>query len=220
LSITRCIPCARILFHAAGFGYSAWQTAFRRLLFVYQEVLVIIWILAVVLLGMGGMLREKALGTSSFTLTLPVSRARLVAIRAAVGAFQSIALCVMPWLTVFLISASAQMPVSGSQVASYMLLLAGGGMVYFATALLISCFVFGEYTAPALAFGVILLAIIGFGERFREYDIWRLVTADFSIDKNTFVLSPHLPWLGISASLAVAALFFVVSLVLTKARDF
>src|SRR6266540_3694656 len=39
-------------------------------------LLCMMWILAVTLLTMGGLVREKAAGTASFTLSLPVSRGR------------------------------------------------------------------------------------------------------------------------------------------------
>src|SRR6266496_1216778 len=44
------------------------------------------WVAAVTLLMMGGLLREKAVGASSFTLSLPVSRRQLMAVRICVGA--------------------------------------------------------------------------------------------------------------------------------------
>src|ERR1044071_7111954 len=44
-------------------------------------LLCLMWILAVALLMMRGLLREKAVGASAFTLALPVSRRRLMAAR-------------------------------------------------------------------------------------------------------------------------------------------
>src|SRR5579863_421549 len=45
--------------------------------------LAIFWIFSSVLLGLGGLLREKAVGSSPFTLSLPVSRTRMVVVRVA-----------------------------------------------------------------------------------------------------------------------------------------
>jgi ABC-2 type transport system permease protein len=193
---------------------------FHRLLFINQQYVVIMWILAVVLLGMGGMVREKALGTSSLTLTLPVSRARLMRVRVAMGVFQAIALGVVPWLAVLIISSRARMPISVAQVGFYMLLLVGGGLVYFAMAVLVSSLVSGEYTAPALAFGAILLGAMLFDNWLRRFNVWRLVTGDFSIDRNTFLLSKHLPWPGILASLCAAALMLLASVIAVQRKEF
>jgi ABC-2 type transport system permease protein len=199
---------------------SEWRSEFHRLLFINQQYVVVMWILAVVLLAMGGLVREKALGTSSLTLTLPVSRARLMRVRVAMGVFQAIALGVVPWVSVFVISSRARMPISITQVGSYVLLLIGGGLVYFAMAILISSLITGEYTAPALAFGVVLLAAMLFDNWLRRFNVWRLVTGDFSIDRNTFLLSKHLPWPGILASLSAAALMLLASVMAVQRREF
>jgi ABC-2 type transport system permease protein len=196
------------------------ESDFNRLLFVNQQFLVIMWVLSVVLLGMGGIVREKALGTSSLTLAFPVSRMRLIAVRIGIGVFQSTVLVVVPWFMVFVISSLAGEPILMSQVLSYVLLLAGGGLIYFALAILISSLVTGEYTAPALAFGIVLLAAIIFDSWFRQFNIWRLVTGDLSINRDNYLLSAHLPWAGIVASLSVAAFMLLASTVMVRRRDF
>src|SRR5215471_9203638 len=96
------------------------------------------WVMAVVLLGMGGIVREKALGTSSLTLSLPVSRTRLMRVRVGMGVLQAVVLAVLPWATVFAVSWMARMPILIAQVGLYVLLLVGGGLIYFALAVLVS----------------------------------------------------------------------------------
>jgi ABC-2 type transport system permease protein len=199
---------------------SEWRSAFHRLLFINQQYVVIMWILAVVLLGMGGLVREKALGTSSLTLTLPVSRPRLMCVRGAMGIFQAFALGVVPWLAVLIISSRAKMPISVVQVGFYILLLVGGGLIYFAMAVLVSSLVSGEYTAPALTFGVVLLGAMLFDNWLRRFNVWRLVTGDFSIDRDTFLLSKHVPWLGILGSLCGAALMLLASVIAVQKKEF
>ncbi len=200
-------------------GHSGWRE-FHFLLFVNQQYVVIMWILAVVLLGMGGLVREKALGTSSLTLTLPVSRARLMRVQVAMGIFQAIALGVVPWLAVLIISFRAGMPISVAQVGFYILLLVGGGLIYFAMAVLVSSLVSGEYTAPALTFGAILLGAMLFDNWLRRFNVWRLVTGDFSIDRGTFLLSKHIPWPGILGSLCAAVLMLLASLITIQRKEF
>lgn len=217
---TLTIFCGVFVYHAQGLLRPQWKSDFNRLLFVNQQFLVIMWILACVLLGMGGIVREKAVGTSSLTLSLPVRRATLLGVRVGVGLVEAIALGVVPWLTVFVISARAKMPISISQVASYMLLLIGGGLVYFAMAVLVSSLVSGEYTAPALAFGVVLLTAMLFDNWLRRFNVWRLVTGDFSIDRSTFLLARQLPWTGILASLSVAGLMVLASMLVVQKREF
>jgi ABC-2 type transport system permease protein len=214
ISCLKTFPCPEEVRH---FG---WRSEFHFLLFVNQQYVVIMWILAVVLLGMGGLVREKALGTSSLTLTLPVSRARLMRIRVAMGIFQAIALGVVPWLAVLIISFRAGMPISVAQVGFYILLLVGGGLIYFAMAVLVSSLVSGEYTAPALTFGAVLLGAMLFDNWLRRFNVWRLVTGDFSIDRNTFLLSKHVPWPGILGSLCVAGLMLLASVIAVQRKEF
>ena len=214
------IACSSTLPCGQGLAHPVKQQDLHFLLLVTQNYVVIMWVLAVALLGMGGIVREKALGTSSLTLSLPVSRTRLLAVRVALGVVQSIVLAVVPWVTIFFVSRQVGVRVNITQVGIYILLLAGGGMVYFAMAILISSLVAGEYTAPALAFGVVLLAAIGFDMWLRRFNVWRLITGDFSIDRATYLLSPQLPWPGLLASLSAAALMLLAATIVLQKREF
>jgi len=178
------------------------------------------WVLSVVLLGMGGIIREKAIGTSSLTLALPVGHMRLLISRIGVGLLEAIALGLVPWLAVVSVMSIMRKPILASQVTSYVVLLVAGGLVFFAMGILVSSLVGGEYTAPALAFGIVLLVAIISDAWFREYSVWRLVTGDLSIDRSTFLLPQHLPWLGILASLFLALLMVAASVFSVQRRDF
>jgi hypothetical protein len=217
---TLTIFCTVFVYHAQGSIRPAWKSDFNRLLFVNQQFVVIMWVLAVVLLGMGGLVRESAMGTSSLTLALPVSRARLLGVRAGMGILEAIVLGVAPWIAVFVVSSIAGKPILIWQVGSYVLLLVGGGLVYFALAVLVSSLVVGEYTAPAFAFGVVLLAAMLFDAWLRRFNLWRLVTGDFCVDRTTYLLSAHLPWLAIVGSLSAAALMLLASIVVVQRREF
>jgi ABC-2 type transport system permease protein len=212
--------CGLFIHHAQGFLHPEWKADFYRLLYIAQEYVVIVWILSVVLLGMGGLLREKAAGTSSLTLSLPVSRAHLLGVRIAVGILEAITLGVVPWATIFVVSSAGGMPVLLRQVAFYVLLLVAGGLVYFAMAVLVSSLVEGEYTAPAVAFGLVFLAAILFDAWLRRFNLWRLVTGDFYLDRKTYLLSGHFPWLGTLASLSVEGLMLLASVRVIQKREF
>lgn len=212
--------CAIFVYHAQGFVRAEWKSDFHRLLFVNQQFLAIMWVLAVVLLGMGGLLREHAIGTSPLTLALPVSRVRLLAVRVGMGVLQAIVLGVLPWVAVFVVASSAGKPISIGQVASYVLLLVGGGLVYFALAILISSLVSGEYTAPALAFGIVLLSAMLFDAWLRRWNVWRLISGDYSIDRSTYLLSQHLPWSGMLSSLLVSALMLLACAIAVETSEF
>jgi hypothetical protein len=63
------------------------------------------------------------------------------------------------------------MPILITQVGFYVLLLIGGGSAYLAMAVLVSSLVEGEYTAPAAAFGLVLLSAIIFDAWLRLYNL-------------------------------------------------
>ena len=84
------------------------------------------------------------------------SRVRLLGVRVGMGALEAIVLGVVPWVAVFCVSFFARKPIFTTQVASSVLLLVGGGLVYFALAVLVASLVSGEYKAPAPAFGIVL----------------------------------------------------------------
>jgi len=212
--------CAVFVYHAQGLIRPEWTLDLNRLLFVNQQFLVIMWVLSVVLLGMGGIIREKAIGTSSLTLALPVSRMRLLISRIGVGLLEAIALGLVPWLAVVGVMSIVNKSIPISQVTSYVVLLVAGGLVFFAMGVLVSSLVGGEYTAPALAFGIVLLVAIISDAWFREYSVWRLVTGDLSINRGTYLLTRHLPWLGILASLCLALLMMAASVFSLQKRDF
>src|SRR5262249_33506533 len=133
---------------------------------------------------------------------------------------ESVALAVVPSVTLFAVSSIARMPILSTQVAFYCMLLIGGGLVYFALAVLISSLVTGEYTAPAVAFGVVLLSIILFDAWFQRFDIWRLMTGDFSLDRNSFLLAWPFPWFAVVVSLSTATLMVMVSIIVVQRREF
>jgi ABC-2 type transport system permease protein len=229
---TLTIFCAVFVHHALQVTHSSnsglaqglirpeWKADFYRLLFVTQQFIVIMWILAAVLLGMGGIVRERAIGTSSLTLSLPVSRAHLLGIRIGTGVLEAMALAVVPWTTIFLVSSFSRMPILITQVGYYVLLLIAGGSAYFAMAVLVSTLVEGEYTAPAVAFGLVLLTAIVFDAWLRPFNLWRLVSGDFYIDRHTYLLSWPFPWRGALASMSAAALMLFAAVKLIQKREF
>src|SRR5882757_2870851 len=73
-----------------GYIYQRIYAGFARGMFL---------ILALVL-GLGGLQRERAHGSAGFTLALPVTRLHLMTVRAAVGLLEILALALLPVLLV------------------------------------------------------------------------------------------------------------------------
>jgi ABC-2 type transport system permease protein len=124
-------------------------------LFVAHQYLVGIWMLSVVLLGMGGILRERASGISHFTLALPVTRMRLMGVRFGIYILESVALAISPWITVVLAIHFMGEPWPFPDALFFDSLLVGGGMAFVGLAILVSSVIEGEYTAPVVTLGSI-----------------------------------------------------------------
>src|SRR5450756_1258423 len=120
-------------------------------------LLAVMWVLAVMLLMMGGLLREQSLGSATFTLGLPVSRRQLMAARIGMGVLQASTIALIPSGTMYLIARASGKAFSLSQTWFHLVILLTGGAVFFAIALLASSIVEGEYTAPVVAFGILLV---------------------------------------------------------------
>ena len=81
--------------------YEVGTDYYNYVLFAGHQILVMMWALAVTLIMMGGLLREKATGSSAFTLALPVSRTRLMMVRICMGLAQAVVLAIVPWTAMF-----------------------------------------------------------------------------------------------------------------------
>ena len=108
--------------------------------------------LSCLLLGLGGLQRDRKQGTLGFTLALPVGRVRLVASRAMVGLLQIIALSLLPALIVW-----AGSPVIGEHVPlsyglGYVPFWIVGGLVTYAVAFVCSVIFQSEYVALAVSY--------------------------------------------------------------------
>lgn len=121
-----------------------WQDASRVLFKGFPRTLYMVFALV---FGLGGLLRERDLGTAAFTLALPVSRLRLTLVRVAAGLGE---LAILAWIPiVVMLAASLFVPHSYSvaQALAFPLRWLLGGAALFALAFLASATLGGEYTA-------------------------------------------------------------------------
>ncbi len=194
---------------------------YYRVLGSGQMLLATMWVLAVTLLMMGGLLREKASGASSFTLALPVSRVRLMLVRVGMGVMQSVALVIVPWSAMFLIGSTVGKTHSVSLAFFYIVLLLGGGSLYFAVALLISSVVEGEYTAPIVSLGIFIASVILLsGEKLRPYNPWIFITGIGYLHWRPSFTAGPIPWLHIAVTLLIALSLIAISIKAIQRREF
>ena len=163
------------------------------------------WSLFAALLGTGGLLAQSSGGGALFTLSLPVSRNRLVGVRAATGLAELLVLAFVPSLVIPLFSPAIGQTygLGGTLVHSACMFLAGS--VLFSLAFLLST-VFSDVWRPLL---IVLCAAIMLASAevvfpdLARYSLFRIMSAEAYFRGGGF------PWLGLisSSALSVAMLY-------------
>jgi ABC-2 type transport system permease protein len=207
-----------ILRATSDYTYFIWHFVFARLL---QQL----WVLFAVIIGFGGLSRENAQGTAGFTLSLPVSRRRMVCVRAAVGCIEVATLGLIPALVIPALSVFIGKPYPAFQALSHALLMVLGGLVFFGLGVLLSTAIESEHT-PALI-GVALVVVF--------YFILGPYTDDGVIEPRWLKLmdvsrvmagAPEMtsiasyPLWGVCMSLLSGLCVFYLSLKMTERRDY
>jgi len=186
-----------------GFVWSSW----------FRQNLTQSATLFAVLLGTASFLSLS--GGALFTLSLPVSRRRLVGVRAATGLAELLVLIVVPSLLIPLLSPAIgeRYAVGSALIHSACQFLAAS--VFFGLALLLST-VFGDVWRPllialAVAFA---LAIADLFLPSSAFSLYRLMSGE------TYFRSGQLPWGGLAAAAAVAASLHAAAIAVFTRKDF
>jgi hypothetical protein len=150
------------------------------------------------LLGTAGVLSRSA--GSLFTLSLPVSRERLLGVRAAAGLAELFALAFVPSLVIPLLSPSIGESYEVSRALIHGLCLFAAAAVFFSLAFLLST-MFSDPWRPLLIALGIALAIALAGQLFRTplLGVFRVMSGE------EYFRGARVPWTGLLASAAVAS---------------
>jgi ABC-2 type transport system permease protein len=189
-----------------GYIWSQWFSANLRQL----------WTLLAVLLGTGGLLAEASAGAALFTLSMPVSRSRLLGVRAATGLAELLGLAIVPSLVVPLVSPVVGQSFSAGAAIVHGLCLFVAGAVFYNLALLLST-VFRDLWRPALG-AICLWALVALGEFtspwLAEHGLTGVMTGE------TYFRTGELPWTGLLASAALSAALVYTARVNLARHDF
>lgn len=193
--------------------------------FIFRVLLQQLWALCAVLIGLGGLSRESAQGAAGFTLSLPVSRRRIVGVRAAVGGLEIAALGLIPAVSIPALSILIGKPYPVGQALSHALLMVLGGVVFFGLGVMLSTLIESEHT-PALV-GVAFVALFYFfltpytDEGAYEPTWLRMIDASRVMAGQPYLTSPlTYPLWGVCMSLLAALCLFYLSLRITERRDY
>jgi ABC-2 type transport system permease protein len=185
-----------------------------------------LFILFVPLLGLGGLLRERTLGTAGFTLSFPVTRLRLVAVRAIVGFSEMAALALLPAVLIPTLSPLVHQSYPFFQSIQFSLLWIFCGSILFAVAFLLSNLLAGEYSALVTSYvGLFFYIYSSRQPALRAYpyiDLWRIM-GGYEVPyfrSDTYLLVGPLPWKLLCTIALVALAFLVVAGGVTQRQDF
>jgi ABC-2 type transport system permease protein len=188
-------------------GYIWWQW--------YRQNLTQIWTLFAVLLGSGGLL-TKASGATIFTLSLPISRTRLVTTRAATSLGELFVLALVPSLLIPLLSPGIGQSYPVADALVHSLCVFAAGAVFFSLALLLST-LFPDVWRP-LVIACVIAVLLASAEQVitgvSSYGIFHAMAGE------TYFHNRVVPWPGIVLSVAASATLLYAASVNLAHRDF
>jgi ABC-type transport system involved in multi-copper enzyme maturation permease subunit len=193
---------------------------------VYNSVGRDIFVILSIILGSGGLLQERAHGTSGFTLALPVSRRNIVLTRAIIGYCGVLAIAAVPIAVLPIASRYAGQYYPVAQTLGFAALWATGGAVFYGFTFLLSHHLEGEYTSVLLAVPSLMLygVILQFPwlASLRMLNIFDIINGEdmpFFNEAQHLLIAP-LPWLTLAVMFLVSFAFVHFAARRMQPRDF
>ena len=167
-----------------------------------------------VLLGSGGLLAPR--GGVLFLLSLPVSRTRFFATRAATGLAELLLIAAAPSLAILVVSPAVGKSYGAADALVHALCLFVACTAFFSLACLLST-VFGDVWRPLL-FGLSVAIIIGLTEQaLRD----QLSSGIFHVmSGEAYFRHGDVPWLGLLSSAAASGAMLYGAMIKTKHQDY
>lgn len=169
-----------------------------------------LFVILTIALASGGLLQERALHTVGFTMALPISRRRAIAIRAAVGYVGVVAMSLTPAVVIPLMSPFVGVEYAAAQAMKFSLLFACTGAAIYGVAYLAAYFMEGEYSAmlvtvPALMLYVALLQLPWLN-RVPMLDIFHVMNGEHMpfFNESQHLITGPLPWSALVVILCAA----------------
>ncbi|MEP7001849.1 MAG: hypothetical protein ABI969_15280 [bacterium] len=191
----------------------------------YRGYLRELFMILTLMLGLGGLTRERDHRTAGYTLALPVGRGRLVAARAVMGLLQTFALAAIPAIVIPALSPLVGRAYPSLQGWEFALLWAGGGALVFAIAFIASVLFGGELTAPVAAFfGLVAYSLIADLPVVARYltDIHDLMSGSdmpYFVKSSATIIGP-MPWTSLAALMMAVVGIVVIAGRISQRQDF
>jgi hypothetical protein len=184
------------------------QMSFAEYIWIslYRGYLQAIWISSALILALGGLWREQWQGSSTFTLSLPLTRRRASLVRIVVAALATLILGFMPAMLIPMLSPLIEQQYPATQAIRFSFLMVCGGMILFAFGILLSHVIQKEFIAPAVGIAVVLIFFfITKLPQLDALDLFDLMSGKDYLTGRTFMLLGTLPWFLLCVSVTLAA---------------
>jgi ABC-2 type transport system permease protein len=189
-----------------GYVWSRW----------FQQNLTQLWTLFAILLGTGGLLSPSSRSGVLYTLSLPVSRNRLLRVRVTTGLAELLVLALVPSLLIPVLSPSIGQAYGVGEALLHGGSLFVGGSLFFSLAILLST-EFDDVWRPlllalcvALALGLVEQVFHGFSGN----GVFRIMSGESLFQGRGW------PWLGMLATVAVSGAMLLATAENFSRRDF
>ena len=166
-----------------------------------------------VLLGSGSLLSGSSGGGTMFTLSLPASRNRWLAARAAIGLGESLALILIPSVEISLVSPLIGQHYGIADAVVHAACLFTAAAVFFSLAFLLST-VFSDIWRPLLIACGVAVVVSLCESRFELNGLFRVMSA------STYFAAGSIPWIGLLISSVLSAAMLYGASVNVARQDF
>jgi ABC-type transport system involved in multi-copper enzyme maturation permease subunit len=195
------------------FNKYVWKMYFTR----FQ----LLWILSALVLSMGGLVSERATGTSDFSLSLPVSRRRWNAVRGGMAAAQVFLLALAPVAVVPLVAAMIGRSYPVWEAARFSLLIFLTGLFILALGLLYSSCFSGQYAGVALGIATVFALTVVVNPVAGRYPFLSMnPVRESSLNGAFFLAGGGWPVVDVLSRLALAIIFWECSTRILEKKDF
>jgi ABC-type transport system involved in multi-copper enzyme maturation permease subunit len=194
--------------------------------FIYSGTAKGLFTMLMLLIGLGGLLREGRRGTAPFTLALPATRTEMIVAQIAVGILEVVAIAGLPLLLIPTLSPFVDQFYPASESFHFALLWLGGGLMVFGLAFLCSVLFAGEYTALVAAFlGVFAVPLVAQVRALEPYRVNFLMTmGEFGTmhwnSRHTLLLPSPMPWIRLLVFFGISMGLLWAALMVTRRQDF
>lgn len=198
------------------------MTFTRYVSIVYGGHIQLFWVASCILLGLGGLLREHTHGTAQFTLTLPISRQRWMAVRAAIAAAEAAVLALVPVVVIPIAATMIGRVYPPWQALKFSALLFFAGLVFLSLSIFYSSLLPGDFAAVsvgAMSLYVVFTSQSYFYSWFPRFNMSRFLSGFEFLDLRTGFLTAW-PWPGVFVSLSVASVLLWAAIEVIRRRDF